>query len=102
MHLTIHIIFRPSMLQFVMGIVNSLACGADVAAGSTIHLVTRPVDVTQQPPQSPSGQWSMGGGAGAHFGANLGGMPGMHAGLERNDIGTVWGLAPCCLPCCRA
>lgn len=70
---------------------------AGVGAGAVIHLVTRPVDVTQPPPPaSPVGgatdRWSVHGGAGGtgHFhpgaGPFHGGMP---PGMEMSDIGSV-------------
>ena len=75
-------------------------CACRCGGGLHDHLVTRPVDVTQQPPQSPSGaaHWSMGGvpGGGHHHHGGLHfNMAGMQGGLDRSDIGTVRAL---CVP----
>ena len=65
---------------------NPFAAG--VGAGAVIHLVTRPVDVTQPPPPaSPVGgatdRWSVHGAGGGPF------HNGMPAGMEMSDIGSV-------------
>ena len=68
-----------------------------------IHLVTRPVDVTQPPPpaqHSAAGERWAANNAGAHFPANnmgpfaFGSHDGGPGAVEMNDIGSVRGPQP--------
>ncbi len=60
----------------------------DVVDASVVHLVTRPVDTSQQPPQPSQRDRLPNGGAG-QFTANMMGAQGMGVPMDMNDFGSV-------------
>lgn len=63
----------------------------DVVEGSVIHMVTRPVDTSQQPP-SPRPQEHMSAGGLGRFAVNMMGPQGPGAPMDPNEFGSVCGL----------
>ena len=65
---------------------------ADVVDASVVHMVTRPVDTSQQPPQPSQRERVPHGGAG-QFTANMMGGQGFGVPMDMNDFGSVgvWG-----------
>lgn len=60
----------------------------DVVEASVIHMVTRPMDTSQQPPPAHQGERVHGAGAGP-FTANMMGAQGMGVHMDMNDFGSV-------------
>jgi hypothetical protein len=62
---------------------------ADVVDGSTVHMVTRPVDPSQQPPQQSQPNRFFDALHGGHVPMNFVGGPGGAMPVNMNDLGSV-------------